>query len=41
MKIGTQVDTPYIYGLGERFSTNFRKTDGKSQGKTNIKHQKK
>jgi hypothetical protein len=29
MQIGTQVDTPYIYGLGERFEQGFRKTEGK------------
>jgi hypothetical protein len=26
MHIGTEVDTPYIYGLGERFQSSFRKT---------------
>lgn len=28
MQIGTQVDTKYIYGLGERFQSTFRKTPG-------------
>ena len=28
MQIGTEVDTPYIYGLGERFQSTFRKVDG-------------
>jgi len=29
MQIGTEVDTSYIYGLGERFQTGFRKGNGK------------
>jgi alpha-glucosidase len=29
IEIGTEVDSDYIYGLGERFENNFRKTTGK------------
>jgi alpha-glucosidase (family GH31 glycosyl hydrolase) len=29
LEIGTQVDSDYIYGIGERFLNSFRKTDGK------------
>ena len=29
LEIGTEVSSDYIYGIGERFLTSFRKTDGK------------
>jgi alpha-glucosidase len=29
LQIGSEVDTKFIYGLGERFQSNFRKTEGK------------
>lgn len=29
MQIGTEIDTDYVYGLGERFNPSFRLQNGK------------